>query len=91
MVIFASVGCLGILIHRNRLLVKVGLYNRFGIHFQHEAEDDEDKPYDVFIAHARNDDAFVIGTILPELEEREISYKVTNMHIIVLQSLSRSK
>ena len=89
--VFVSIGCLGILIVRNLLLVKVWLYNRFGIHFRHEADDDEDKPYDVFIAHARNDDAFVIGSILPELEERQVSYKVTNMHFIVLQSSLRSK
>ena len=89
--IFVFVGCVAILFYSNRLLVRVCLYNRFGVHFHHEADDDEDKPYDVFLAHARNDDVFVIGNILPELEEREVSYKVGRMHIFKEGIMIRSR
>ena len=79
-VLFLCIGCLSILVFKQRLLLRVWIYNKFGVHFHRESDDDEDKPYDVFLAHARDDDRFVIGSLLPELECSEAPYKVRNLH-----------
>ena len=75
-VLFVVMCSVGILAYMNRLLIIVWIYNKFGACFRHEDDDNEAKPYDVFIAHTAEDWKFVVTEILPELEETEPSYKV---------------
>ena len=71
-----GVGCIVILIFKKRLLLRVCIYNKFGARFHHEDDDNEAKPYDVFIAHAEEDERLVVEKFLTKLEGREPSYKV---------------
>ena len=75
-VLFVVICSVGILVYMNRLLIMVWIYNKFGARFHHEDDDNEAKPYDVFIAHTAEDEMFVVNAILPELEETEPAYKV---------------
>ena len=65
-----------IVVHKNLLLIKVWVYNRFGVRFHHEENDNAEKPYDVFVTYARQDESFVVQHLLPELEEGDMSYRV---------------
>ena len=53
---------------KNRLLLREWAYNHFGARCCRRNEENEDKPYDVFLAHAREDDYFVVNDLLPGLE-----------------------
>ena len=80
---FTVVGILVVVIYCNRLLIKVWAYNRYGLRFkQHEDNENDQKPYDVYIAHARDDEFFVVKKLLAGLEEGDSSYKVGFLCII---------
>ena len=74
--VFVLISLIGISVYMKRLLLRVWIYNKFGARFHHEDDDNEAKPYDVFIAHTAEDWMFVVNAILPELEETEPAYKV---------------
>ena len=73
---FTTVGLLVVVLHVNRLLILVLVYNRFGWRPCWKHEDYGNKRYDVFIAYAPADEYFVVREILPTLEEGEKTYRV---------------
>ena len=81
--ILVALGCIGIGLYSNRLLIMIWAYTRFGARFHYEDEDNEAKPYDVFIAHTREDEMFIVQNLLPQLEEGPLSYKVNGLIVII--------
>ena len=79
--VFVCITCIVILIHRNRLFLQIWAYNRFGARCHHEDEDNVNKPYDVFIAYAIEDDRFVVLDLLPGLEQGPKQYSVRHSFI----------
>ena len=75
--VFILIGLLIVIVYRNRLLIMVWAYNRYGVRFRREEEDNEGKPYDVFVANTPADELFVIEEMLPRLEDPDgLNYKV---------------
>ena len=76
-----------ILIYKLRLLLRVWAYNRFGAPCHKEYEENDDKPYDVFLAYALDDDGFVVNTLLQGLEEGPKSYAVRQLYFIFMNKI----
>ena len=77
--VFVFVAFIVILIYKHRLLLRVWAYNRFGARCHKENEENDDKPYDVFLAYALEDDNFVVNNLLQGLEEGPKSYAVRQL------------
>ena len=75
--VFVFVAFIVILIYKHRLLLRIWAYNRFGARCHKENEENDDKPYDVFLAYALDDDSFVVNTLLRGLETGPKSYAVS--------------
>ena len=73
---FLVLGIVTIICFKNRLLFMILAYNHFGLRFKNEDEDDEERPYDVYIAQSKQDDHFVVHQLLPGLEQGQMPYKV---------------
>ena len=50
--VFVFIAMIILLIFKNRLLLRVCAYNKCGTRCHKEDNDNEDKPYDVFLAYA---------------------------------------
>ena len=81
--VFVFVAFTVILIYKHRLLLRVWAYNRFGARCHKENEENDDKPYDVFLAYALDDDYFVVNTLLQGLEKGPKSYAVRQLLLYI--------
>ena len=75
--VFVILSTIVVTCYANRLLLMVWVYNKYGLRFKHEDDENAEKPYDVFIANAPADERFVIEEMLPGLEDNANPYKVS--------------
>lgn len=75
-VIFITIVIICVAAYKNRFLIQVFMYNKFGCFGRHDDDNDVIKPYDVYVACAEDDEEFMFEEIVPKLEEGVSSYKV---------------